>query len=153
MICPFSRHVLRFLLLAFGIVAYVSPTWAQEGRAKRGRVPVTITIDDRLPAGVDASIYRSSKGDVIGVRENGGDSNDLSDAIIKLLQLRQLLGDTSSVEGSFRIKQRSNGNSAKKIFPWAPQVLEDVKNAHRKQTDHNKKGGVVIWLPASKLNN
>lgn len=106
-----SVHVLRRFVLAFFIFLTVGNARKLGGQSPEEiiarRVRVTVAVKDELPNQArGALIYRNAMntvGDVILVRSGDLDSRLLEEALIKLLVMRAIQGDTARMSSTVRV--------------------------------------------------
>lgn len=123
---------------------------AQEARAGRARVPLTIALVTTLPhPGAPFEIIRRPTGadrDVVLVT-GGATAETLSDAIRGVLTARYASGDTAANATVLRVRPQTV--DLRPVYPWATRVLADLQRAPLRSVDGvGTVRAVRIWLPA-----
>ena len=145
---------LRYPILWLVLLCFVrGEATAQTTSARRPRrVPVTVVLVDSLAQREAPFVIVRRPGntpaDLILLRD-GGDVNQLSDAIRGLLTARLANGDVAPSAATFRVRpQAHRGAAARAPFPWATRVLNDLRHATpREIRGFGCARSVEIWLP------
>jgi hypothetical protein len=150
------RQIIQWVLLASMALTWAPSITAQgqtpqQRRSQAGRVPVTIALVDSIAQSTAPFVLvrRADVGpnDVILLR-TGADAQQLSAAINALLVARQASGDRPVTTGTFRVRPRQNVRTARRVLPWVPRVLADLRRASRQSIPGvGSYPAVVIWLP------
>lgn len=141
------------LLLPLLITATMAFT-QQGGSQKRPRVPVTVVLVDRTPGvGASSVVLRrvhTAPHDVILLHADSASAQQLSNAVLDLLTIRSVGGDTASKDVVVRVTSKSlPAGGVRKQLPWAQRVINDLRNADRRAvTGVGEVQAVQIWLPS-----
>jgi hypothetical protein len=125
---------------------------AQEAAAaSRARTSVLIVLVDELPHGSEAfEILRRAEivpHDVILLRSDAG-AAELTAAVRTLMAARQQGGDDPERSVVLR-KRRSAASPPGRSLPWAPRVLNDLRQARAIDVRGvGMRPAVEIWLPS-----
>jgi hypothetical protein len=148
----FTLSVL-FLLHLFWIGR---PLQAQEGSTERKvvmRVPVTIALVERMPDEFSPVVILRRRDatprDVILLRSSMASSKHLSDAIVQLLTIRVLSGDTAMANATMRVRPaEGTQGQIRREYPWVQRVFNDLRKAEPQVlTGVGTVPNVQIWLP------
>jgi hypothetical protein len=127
---------------------------AQQGLGTRMRVPVTVALVERLQDYGDgpAVILRRSDvapRDVILLRAEAANAQQLSRVVFDLLAIRRQVGDTASITGAVRVRpQKGAPARTPRELPWAQRVVDDVRRAELQNIPGvGMVRAVQIWLP------
>jgi hypothetical protein len=129
---------------------------AQEGNTQRQivmRIPVTIALVERMPDEISPAVILRRPGatphDVILLRSSTASGKHLSDAIVQLLTIRVLSGDTALANATMRVKPREGAQGQiRREYPWVQRVFNDLRKAEPQSlTGVGTVRSVQIWLP------
>ena len=140
--------------LLFGLLMLSTPISAQDGgHGRRPRVSVTVVLMNTLPGEASFQLLRRADRvphDVI-LLSAAADSAELSTAVIQLISLRKVQGDTAAASGMMRLRQPQATQSHHNVLPWAGRVVTDLRRAPMRNV--NGIGNVrnlEIYLPAQR---
>lgn len=152
-----QRTTVRLFILLFWIVLWSNaPVLAQgasQQQAAPQRVPVTIALADELPDATSPSVILRRPGatphDVILLRSSTASGKHLSDAIVHLLMVRVLSGDTALKATTMRVVPREGPQGQiRREYPWVQRVYNDLRKAEAKPLSGVGTVPMVqIWLP------
>jgi hypothetical protein len=143
--------------------AQPGPTLAELHRRQEmaRRVPVTVALVDEMPApdSIPVIILRRSNVapyDVILVRRNGGDADQLAAAVLHLLVMRDRSGDTASVSSAFRLPRARRGPRAwdRSERPRMARVLARLQQSRPSDVPGvGAARATEIYLPSKEMRN
>ena len=130
--------LLRLPALLAGVLLWLTPSLLAQGAAPPQpavqRVPVTIALTDDLPDATSPAVILRRPGsrphDVILVRASTASGKTLSDAIVHLLMVRVLSGDTALQRTTIRVQPREGPQGQiRREYPWVQRVYNDLRKA------------------------
>lgn len=158
--------ILNTLRSAFGIVLTVgvaAGVFSESAEAQSERVAVTVVLTAAPVYGAaDVVIIRRAMGenlpgakrDVIVVKDVGNATiQQLSNAVLHLLELRRRHGDESGSNMVLRVRPEADARAplAGRPLPWVERVVNDLRiRSEQEMGDLGAVKAIDIWLPAQR---
>jgi hypothetical protein len=156
-VSPSGRVAIRAaVVVMMAMLGIAGPLRAQASHERQPtRVPVTVAVVERLPAGNTEPFLILRRADldprdVILLTSASADGRRLSSAVEQLLMNRAVRGDTAARTSAVRVRRRQP-QAERPELPWAERVLREVRRAEpRLVAGVGVVRAIQIWLPPAR---